>query len=185
MIKTGKFRRSFKSLCYLNKTPLQAARELYYIHAQIQAEIKFHSRHRERRESNDIELESSERNTHEGGHQSYLKLASYWRRCWELVSIPRNRHSLDSALVVMISQQLCGVNLLSESTYNHFLGKRTKSLTPSCSILFVNYFQQPFRRSSTVPLTIRTLGSTEAESTLANLGIWFDELHVGFQNQSL
>lgn len=122
LIKIGKFRESFNSLCALNDTPLQAARELYYIHAQIQAEMDFHSRREVRHGSSGFEMVGDERVDNAGRHQTphrQLRLSDYWRRFWELVSVPRIRHSTASALVVMIAQQLCGVNVISESTCNH------------------------------------------------------------------
>ena len=122
LIKIGNFRESFNSLCALNDTPLQAARELYYIHTQIQAEMELYSRREDRQEGTELELVGDERVVHARGHQTphrQLRLYDYWRRCWELVSIPRIRHATISALVVMIAQQLCGVNTTGESTCNH------------------------------------------------------------------
>ncbi|KAI2626823.1 sugar transporter-domain-containing protein [Xylaria nigripes] len=82
-IKKGRYVEAMASLLKLRNTPLQAARDLYAIHAQIEIEIGAI------------------------GHASYIK------RFFELFTVPRLRRASGAAFVVMIAQQLCGINIIA------------------------------------------------------------------------
>ena len=82
-IKKGRFADAYKSLCRLRNTPLQAARDLYYIHAQIQEEAQIIGRN------------------------------NYATRFLELFTIPRVRRATLASFVVMIAQQMCGINIIA------------------------------------------------------------------------
>jgi len=82
-IKKGRYRDAFQSLLKLRNTPLQAARDLYYIHAQIAAEAEFLSR------------------------------SNYLKRFVELFTIPRVRRATLASFVVMLAQQMCGINIIA------------------------------------------------------------------------
>lgn len=76
--------RAYKSLLRLRNTPLQAARDLYFIHAQlIQEELL----------------------VEEAG---FAKTANVFTRFVELATIPRNRRAAQASGIVMIAQQMCG-----------------------------------------------------------------------------
>lgn len=66
------------SLLKLRNNPIQAARDLYAIHAQLQIEARV------------------------------IGQASYVTRFFELFTVPRLRRATGAAFVVMIAQQLCG-----------------------------------------------------------------------------
>ncbi|CAO1618652.1 unnamed protein product [Sympodiomycopsis kandeliae] len=83
LITRNKYRDAFNSLCAHNHTTLQAARELYYAHCLIE-----------------IEREAS-------GSNGWLK------RFTELFTIPRVRRATLAAFVVMLAQQLCGINIIA------------------------------------------------------------------------
>lgn len=82
-IKKGRYLNAFESLCRLRNTPLQAARDLYYIHAQIV-------------EESDII-----------GHSNYIT------RFIELFTIPRVRRATLASFIVMLAQQMCGINIIA------------------------------------------------------------------------
>ncbi|KAL4785668.1 hypothetical protein BJX76DRAFT_355888 [Aspergillus varians] len=82
-IKKGKLLPAYESLCRLRNSPLQAARDLYYIHAQIKIEQEI------------------------AGEGTYLS------RVVELFTIPRIRRATLASFVVMIAQQMCGINIVS------------------------------------------------------------------------
>ena len=82
-MRKGKYQRSFRSLQRLRLTGLQAARDLYYIHCQLQLENKAIGEH------------------------------SYLTRVKELFVIPRIRRATVAATVVMSSQQFCGINIIA------------------------------------------------------------------------
>ena len=77
-IRRGEMSKAYRSLCRLRNTPLQAARDLYYIHAQIQIE------------------------------QSIIGESNYITRFVELFTIPRVRRATLASFTVMIAQQMCG-----------------------------------------------------------------------------
>lgn len=77
-IKKRRYRDAFNSLLRLRNHPIQAARDLYAIHTQVE-----------------IELEAI-------GDTTYIK------RLVQLFTIPRVRRATLASFVVMIGQQMCG-----------------------------------------------------------------------------
>ena len=114
-MKKGDYKKAYISLRYLNETPLQAARELYYIHAQFGVEAKLYYKAPPTRDgdTNTVESQAAPKS-----YQDLYKESNYFKRyitrCYNLLAIPRVRHATISAFVVMISQQLCGVNIIGE-----------------------------------------------------------------------
>lgn len=78
-IKKGKMHQAYTSLKRLRNTELQAARDLYYIHAQLRAEAGTHT----------------VRN-------------NYVTRFTQLFTVPRLRRATVASGTVMIAQQMCG-----------------------------------------------------------------------------
>lgn len=83
LIKKGRHRKAWNSLLRVRNSPLQAARDLYYIHFQLQAENEF------------VVKEKG----------SALGIA---KRFVELVTIPRIRRATQASGIIMIAQQMCG-----------------------------------------------------------------------------
>lgn len=79
-----KHKQAYKSLLRLRNTPLQAARDLYFIHASLVQE--------------DILLEEA----------GFSKNSGPITRFIELWTIPRNRRAAQASGIVMIAQQMCG-----------------------------------------------------------------------------
>ncbi|KAJ5094860.1 hypothetical protein N7456_010721 [Penicillium angulare] len=82
-IKRGQFTKAYESLARLRNIPLQAARDLYYIHSQIKIE------------------------------QEIIGDSNYLTRFSELFTIPRVRRATLASFTVMIAQQMCGINIVS------------------------------------------------------------------------
>lgn len=82
-IKKGMTRNAYQSLLRLRNTPLQAARDLYYISAQIKIEMEI------------------------------IGDSNYLTRFIELFTIPRVRRSTLASATVMLAQQMCGINIVS------------------------------------------------------------------------
>ncbi|KAJ5671242.1 hypothetical protein N7507_000369 [Penicillium longicatenatum] len=82
-IKRGSADKAYQSLLRLRNTPLQAARDLYYISAQIKIE------------------------------QDIIGPSNYLTRFGELFTIPRVRRATLASFTVMIAQQMCGINIVS------------------------------------------------------------------------
>ncbi|KAI9761432.1 MAG: hypothetical protein M1840_001945 [Geoglossum simile] len=83
-IKKGRYEKAYKSLRRLRNTPLQAARDLYYIHAVLIEESNISA-----------------------------KTGNYFTRFTELFTIPRVRRATLASWTVMIAQQMCGINIIA------------------------------------------------------------------------
>lgn len=83
-LKKNRPKDAFASLCRLRLTRLQAARDLYYMHSLLQIEAALVG-----------------------------KRTNYVKRFVELFTIPRNRRAAVAAFTVMMSQQMCGINIIS------------------------------------------------------------------------
>ena len=77
----------------LRNTPLQAARDLYYIHAQVRLEEMMLG-------DGDITVNN--------GKEQYSSSGRYSTRFIQLFTIARVRRATLAAFVVMIAQQMCG-----------------------------------------------------------------------------
>ena len=82
-IKKGRYNKAFASLRRLRNTELQAARDLYYIYAQIRVE------------------------------KELVHKSNYVQRFIELFTIPRVRRATLASWTVMIAQQMCGINIIA------------------------------------------------------------------------
>jgi hypothetical protein len=87
-MKKKKYAKAYESLKRLRNSHLQAARDLYYIHAQLIQE--------------DILVEASAVKTN----------GNFFTRFIELFTIPRVRRATQASGIVMIAQQMCGINII-------------------------------------------------------------------------
>jgi hypothetical protein len=79
-MKQNRYVDAYHSLLRIRHTPLQAARDLYYIHVHLVEESKI------------------------------ARGTNYFVRFSELFTIPRVRRATLAAHTVMIAQQMCGIN---------------------------------------------------------------------------
>lgn len=89
-LKKGRYTDAYRSLLRLRRTPLQATRDLYYCHVQL--------------------TESSEP---EYGSRNTSSISNYFKRLRELFQVRRIRSATLAAFVVMIAQQMCGINIIA------------------------------------------------------------------------
>lgn len=82
-MKKGRYQEAYTSFKRLRNSELQAARDLYYVHRQLQEEY------------------------------TVLKGSSYISRFTELFTVPRLRRATLASFVVMIAQQMCGINIIA------------------------------------------------------------------------
>lgn len=95
-MKKKRYAKAYRALLRLRNTPLQAARDLYYVHAQLIQE--------------DILVEES----------SVVKTnGNFFTRFVELFTIPRIRRATQASGIVMIAQQMCGINIIVRVTFPH------------------------------------------------------------------
>ncbi|KAI5462237.1 hypothetical protein BGZ63DRAFT_423521 [Mariannaea sp. PMI_226] len=86
-MKKDRYQDAMKSLLRLRNHPVQAGRDLYYIHAQLEIEYEFVS--------------------------AVFGKGTYIGRFLELFTIPRVRRATLASFVVMIAQQMCGINIIA------------------------------------------------------------------------
>ncbi|KAF2861741.1 hypothetical protein K470DRAFT_256595 [Piedraia hortae CBS 480.64] len=112
LIKKQRYAEAYKSLLRLRNHKLQAARDLYYVTAQVEVERKII------------------------GDSSYLK------RFIELFTIPRVRRATLASFTVMIAQQMCGINIVafySSSVFSQAGASHLTALLASFGFGLVNF----------------------------------------------
>lgn len=109
-MKKGRHAQAYQSLKRLRNSDLQAARDLYYIHAQLDQEEM-------------LVRESAVVKTH----------GNMFTRFVELFTIPRIRRATQASGIVMIGQQMCGINII----VRRFVYRRDRMLT-KLGVLFVD-----------------------------------------------
>jgi hypothetical protein len=82
-MKKNRYQQAYKSLLKLRHHPLQAARDIYYIHCQLELEAQIVGKN------------------------------NYVTRFGQLFTIPRVRRATLASFVVMIAQQMCGINIIA------------------------------------------------------------------------
>ncbi|KAF4622132.1 hypothetical protein D9613_009095 [Agrocybe pediades] len=82
-MKKGRYLEAYKSFLRLRNSELQAARDLFYVHCQLVEEL------------------------------AVLKGSNYFSRFFELFTVPRVRRATLASWVVMIAQQMCGINIIT------------------------------------------------------------------------
>lgn len=95
LMKKHKHAKAYRSLLRLRNTPLQAARDLYYVHAQLIYE--------------EVLIEES----------GVAKTDNFFTRFFELFTIPRIRRATQASGIVMIAQQMCGSKSFSATFLIH------------------------------------------------------------------
>ncbi|VDB95914.1 unnamed protein product [Peniophora sp. CBMAI 1063] len=83
LIKKGRYLDAYKSLLKLRHHKIQATRDLYYMSVQIAEE------------------------------QKIIRAATFFARAMELFTIPRVRRATVASGVVMLAQQMCGINIIA------------------------------------------------------------------------
>ena len=118
LISKGKFSKAYKALLRYRGSPIRAARDLYYIHAQIQLE--------------ELLIEQS----------GVAVNANMFTRFVELFTIPRLRRAVQASGIVMIGQQMCGINIIafySSSIFSEAGASVTGSLLASWGFGLINF----------------------------------------------
>ncbi|EGD94967.1 sugar transporter [Trichophyton tonsurans CBS 112818] len=111
-IKKGKISKAFHSLKRLRNHEIQAARDLYLIYSQIQIEAEL------------------------AGDSNYVT------RFFQLFTIPRVRRATLASFVVMIAQQMCGINIMafySSTIFKQAGASESEALIASFGFGLVNF----------------------------------------------
>ncbi|KAH8906564.1 hypothetical protein BR93DRAFT_617137 [Coniochaeta sp. PMI_546] len=112
-MKKNRYVEAYKSLLRLRNHPLQAARDLYYIHCQLELE------------------------------KAITGKSNYVTRFVQLFTVPRIRRATLASFTVMISQQMCGINIIAFYSSTVFVEAGTSAYTALLASLgfgLVNFF---------------------------------------------
>lgn len=82
-MKKDRYLDAYNSFCRLRNSELQAARDMFYVHCQLVEKFKV------------------------------LEGSNYFSRFFELFTVPRIRRATLASWVVMIAQQMCGINIIA------------------------------------------------------------------------
>ncbi|KAJ9605872.1 hypothetical protein H2200_009721 [Cladophialophora chaetospira] len=148
LLRRGKGDEAFRTLCALRPTPLQAATELFYANAQLQTEVALF--HRERQDTEEAPRAGASNNDGDSTHdviqtsafQDYWKRTNYWTRIYRLFRNARSRRAAIAASVVMLSQQLCGVNAImfySTTFFRDVDGPNNKGIPNNKAALWLSW----------------------------------------------
>ncbi|KAL2872395.1 uncharacterized protein BJX67DRAFT_386803 [Aspergillus lucknowensis] len=107
LIRNKRYAEAYKSLRRLRRLEIQAARDFYFIHAQLQQEVKLWYSPTPEVTSNFL-------------YQEYVEQQNSFKRMLHLFTLPRNRRACIVAFLVMTAQQLCGINVLAYYSSNVF-----------------------------------------------------------------
>ncbi|KAJ5886290.1 Major facilitator superfamily domain general substrate transporter [Penicillium subrubescens] len=102
LIRRGRYPEAYISLRRLRGTDIQAARDLFCIHAQLQAETTAVWNSNKRKPWHDGQI-----------YQEWIMKTHFFKRMWYLFQNPRTRRACMAAFIVMASQQLCAINVLA------------------------------------------------------------------------
>ncbi|KAH6662990.1 hypothetical protein B0J14DRAFT_570681 [Halenospora varia] len=83
LMKKNRYFKAYTALLRLRNNPIQAARDLYYIHSQLEVE------------------------------REIIGKSNYVTRFLQLFTIPRVRRATLASFTVMIAQQMCGINIIA------------------------------------------------------------------------
>lgn len=109
-IKKNCYPQAYNSLLRLRNVPLQAARDLYYMHVQIELENRMLAAEqaaRDGRRPGEEEVTVSRTPV----ARDLYKAKMYVRRFVQLFTIARVRRATLASTTVMLAQQMCGINV--------------------------------------------------------------------------
>ncbi|KAF2134070.1 sugar transporter-like protein [Dothidotthia symphoricarpi CBS 119687] len=112
-IKKGRYNEAYASLKRLRNNEIQAARDLYYIHAQLRAESSL----------------------------TPMK-TNFFTRFTQLFTVPRLRRATVASGTVMLAQQMCGINIIafySSTVFEQAGASVTEALLASMGFGAVNF----------------------------------------------
>ncbi|KAI6855696.1 MFS transporter [Hortaea werneckii] len=105
LMKRGRYPAAYQTLVLLRGHSILAAKELFYVHCQM--EVEKHAYLKKDPEANSQAGAATRHVRPSRGRPTYLT------KLGQLFTVPRTRRAMMAAGVCMISQQLCGVNVLA------------------------------------------------------------------------
>lgn len=136
LMKHGRYTAAYRTLLALRGEPVITAKEMLYVHYQMDVEMRF-LRHKRR----DAEFATND-------NKASLKRAfcsrsgrsiNYWQKLGQLFTVKRIRRAMVAAVVCMVGQQLCGVNVLAFYSSTFFCGAGDKNDPTHLKPLFLSW----------------------------------------------
>jgi hypothetical protein len=128
-MKHQRYLSAYKTLLLLRSEPVLAAKEMLYVHYQMEVEMR-HFRHKRPDPDEDEAIRHHETI---GGEKEAVGVRStrrflpqggrginYWQKLGQLFSEKRIRRAMVTAIVCMVGQQMCGVNVGLQLNESHF-----------------------------------------------------------------
>ncbi|KAK3117286.1 hypothetical protein LTR53_001467 [Teratosphaeriaceae sp. CCFEE 6253] len=151
LMRRGHYRKAYQNLILLRFHPILAAKELLYVHCQMEVESRFlssgnskQSRAGEAKSCVD-DKDRTEVNARPFWRQpAAARPVSYWRKLYQLFTIKRNQRALVAAVVCMVGQQLCGVNALQFFSSTFFCDARGQDPKDGSVVANQRYLQPLF-----------------------------------------
>lgn len=111
-MKHQRYPAAYKTLLGLRGEPVLAAKEMVYVHYQMDVEM----RHLSHKRPDSEEVRNSQSQSARSRFTQRIRRRSgrginYWQKLGQLFSEKRVRRAMGTAVVCMIGQQLCGVGL--------------------------------------------------------------------------
>ncbi|KAL6238637.1 hypothetical protein BDW75DRAFT_201252 [Aspergillus navahoensis] len=142
LMRKKRYREAFLSLRHLRGSDIQACKDLYYIHSQLQYESQ---KRLALRPGSGFASEGEQwLDVHQLNYQDVeLSQMNFFKRALALWTHERNRRACIAAFIVMASQQLCGVNVLAFYS-SHLFERVTDDGTNSSSLTKVAWMNIGF-----------------------------------------
>ncbi|KAI7330236.1 MFS transporter [Hortaea werneckii] len=123
LMKRGRYPDAYQTLVLLRGHSILAAKELFYVHCQMEVEKHAYLKK---------DPEASSRADAATHHvKPFRARQTYLTKLGQLFTIPRIRRAMMAALVCMTSQQLCGVNVLAFYSSTIFYNANNQKCTVS------------------------------------------------------
>ncbi|TKA83514.1 hypothetical protein B0A55_00496 [Friedmanniomyces simplex] len=144
LMRRGYYRRAYQNLILLRFHPILAAKELLYVHCQMEVESRFLGEVTKSPAGDEGKKRTSKLASTFRRHSAAARPVNYWRKLYQLFSIKRNQRAITAAMVCMIGQQLCGVNALQFFSSTFFCDARGQEQKDNNVLANSSYLQPLF-----------------------------------------
>ena len=129
LMKHERYKAAYRTLLALRGEPVLAAKEMLYVHYQMDVEMRHLShKHADAEEVSGEKVDLPKQQARSGISERVFHRRSrginYWQKVGQLFTEKRVRRAMGTAIVCMVGQQICGVNVLSffSSTFFCYAG---------------------------------------------------------------
>lgn len=113
LMKHNRYRAAYQTLLALRGEPVLAAKEMLYVHYQMDVEMRFLNQRAGSRDDFEQDEMTEKQKSRWRRLPRLDRSINYWQKLGQLFTVKRIRRAMLAAIICMISQQLCGVNVLA------------------------------------------------------------------------